>query len=622
MPTLAFDTETALITERCKAPPLSCVSFAYRLGSGSGSQVFSGLLHWTEAEEHVVEWLSREDLRIVGHNVAYDFGVICAQFPHLTSLVWAAYAAGRIADTMIRQMLIDIGRGIRHPKNAQPYSLDAMTKKHLGYALDKNSWRLRYGELRDVPLVSWPDGAIEYPRKDAESTLLIDEKQEETFGSGITNAVDQAKAAWWLHLMAAWGLRTDLPRVEKLEQETLDEYVALEKTLVESGLMRDDGSRNTKAAKARMESAMKALEKQMKLTKTGDISLDKEACADSGDPVLEAYAELSALQTILSKDVPVLKTGQVHSRFTPIVATGRVASSKPNVQNQRRKGGARECFIPRDGHVFVDNDYKVIELRTFAQVCIWAVGSSRLAERINGGFDPHLDLGAQLSNISYEEALTRYKAGDEQIAEARQRSKPANFGYPGGMGARTFAKWTKAQYGIVLTEEEAQELRDRWFENWPEASQYFDWIKRKHKWRFSPSRLGEVTQIEQFVSKRTRGGCFFTEACNGYFQGLAADIGKAAGFAISRACYDKSAGSILYGSRIVNFIHDEFIVEVLERTAHECAMEVARLMVEAAKPFIPDVPAEVDPLLCRRWSKKAKTLWGADGRLIPWDDAA
>lgn len=614
MKVIAIDTETGLITDTCKAPPMVCLSYAY-LEAG---EVVTGLVHWPDAPELLLRWLHDPDVLLVGQNIAYDFGVVCAEFPSLTQAVWEAYRQGGVDDTKLREQLLDIADGT---KDKRKYSLEALAKKYLSLDLDKDTWRLRYIEFRDVPVQDWPVSAQDYPKKDAEATLRVYLEQDKRKAC-LDDSVRQTRAAWWIHLMAAWGIRTDVERVARMGKETQAEYDRLEALLKSEGLVRPrSGSRNTKAAQGRMLDLASAKGKEAKLTATGNVSLDKEACAEAHDEVLSAYAELSAIKTVLTKDVPVLRAGQIHSRFEPLLSTGRTSSSSPNIQNLRRKGGARECFVPREGFVFVDADYSVIELRTFAQVCKWAVGSSRLADRINAGFDPHLDLGAQLLGIAYDEAEKRLAADDAEVQEARQRAKPANFGYPGGMGAKTFAAWTKQAYNIVLTDDQALELRNRWFANWPEAGAYFAWINSRtaHRWTYSKADDGDVVQVKSFVSNRYRGGCFYTEACNSYFQGLAADIGKAAGFAIAQACYDRTAKSVLYGSRIVNFIHDEFIVEVPENVAHDCALEVGRLMVKSAEPFIPDVPAKCEPVLCRRWSKKAKAVW-QNGKLVPWDE--
>ncbi len=69
-------------------------------------------------------------------------------------------------------------------------------------------------------------------------------------------------------------------------------------------------------------------------------------------------------------------------------------------------------------------------------------------------------------------------------------------------------------------------------------------------------------------------------------------------------------------------MHDEFVGEADEAVAHEAAHALADIMVAGANVYLPDVPiqrAKVKPFLMRRWSKKAKPMVGADGRLTPWE---
>ncbi|NCX22192.1 MAG: S1 RNA-binding domain-containing protein, partial [Betaproteobacteria bacterium] len=95
-------------------------------------------------------------------------------------------------------------------------------------------------------------------------------------------------------------------------------------------------------------------------------------------------------------------------------------SSSPNIQNLPRKGGMRECFVPRPGYVFAAADYEQMELRTVAQVCLAQFHFSRLAEALNAGLDPHLEMAARIVGVSYEEALRRKKAGDEAIRDFKK----------------------------------------------------------------------------------------------------------------------------------------------------------------------------------------------------------
>jgi hypothetical protein len=136
-----------------------------------------------------------------------------------------------------------------------------------------------------------------------------------------------------------WGLRTHAPGVDKLERETIGALAEIEDDLKAAGLVRSDGSRNVKAARALMVQVCEAWKKPVRLTAKGQVSLDSDACEASEYDLLEAYAELAALKSVLAKDIPVLRAGTmypVHTNFG-MAASGRTTSSKPNVQNFRRR---------------------------------------------------------------------------------------------------------------------------------------------------------------------------------------------------------------------------------------------------------------------------------------------
>ena len=66
--------------------------------------------HWADAEPLLRSWLTDPETLLVGHFVAYDMAVICAEFPALVPLVFAAYDADRIVCVQTRQKLIDIAK--------------------------------------------------------------------------------------------------------------------------------------------------------------------------------------------------------------------------------------------------------------------------------------------------------------------------------------------------------------------------------------------------------------------------------------------------------------------------------------------------------------------------------
>jgi len=622
------------------APELVCVSFA-----SPGEE--PGVVHADDPRTLplVTSWLESDVL--VGHHVAFDCAVLCAKWPALLPLVFKAYDEDRVTCTKIRQQLLDIAGGefrgylrkfekevkvcevhedcdpeacgdavvcIKKAARWMPhnYDLDAITYRATGRHLDKDTWRLRYGEFLHTPLAEWPEGARTYPLEDARATLDVFLKQEEHV-QYIPDQFRQARAAWALHLTSVWGLRTHGPGVDKLEQETLAALAGIEGDLNAAGLVRDNGSRNVKAARALMVQVCEKLGKPVRLTAKGQVSLDSDACEASEYDLLEDYAELTSLKNVLAKDIPVLRAGTVfpvHTSFG-MAASGRSTSSKPNVQNPRRLPGIRECFTPREGKVYAMGDFSGLELHTLAQCCVMLFGQSHLAEVLNGGLDPHTAFAADILGISYEEAVRRNEVGDEKVDNARQTAKVANFGFPGGLGAESLCVFARKSYGVFLTEGRAKELKQQWLDRWPEMRLFFKYVAE---------RVDEDTGlalIKQLFSDRWRGGCHYTAGCNTLFQGLGADAAKRAHYLIIRACYSETA-SVLYGSRPVNQVHDETILETDDGPrAHDVAVELGRLMQVGADEFLPNVPSRVKPLLARCWSKKAKPIF-KDGRLIPW----
>ncbi len=682
---VAFDTETSLIRPACLAPELVVVTYQR---PGSSPQI----VHVSDprCEELLREWLT-SDVLIVGHNVAYDLAVVASRFPALLPLIFKAYEEDRVTDTQLREQLIDVARGTYRGKlndrkvwTTHGYTLEELAKRCAGIQLLKDGWRMSYAEFLNTPLSRWPararevqaaarprvaeldsriandndkalikerDGLLEmingdpercstYPLDDARATLAVYLAQEKHVAY-LADQYRQARAAFWLHLSSAWGLRTDEAGVDILRSETEESLGEREAELIAAGLVREDGTRDTKAAKAWMIRVCR--EERLTLRRTDGhaessekckdadgnslpgghedcvehVSLDSDACKAANDHVLEAYADASELKKVLTNDVEALAKGvryPVHTRYG-LAETGRTTSSKPNIQNLRRKAGIREAFVPRPGKVFAAADYPQLELYTLAQCCVSWLGRSKLADALNEGLDPHLAMAAQIVGYDYTTAKACLEAGDEEIDNARQTAKVANFGFPGGLGIAKLCLFAKKTYGVHLTETQARRLKDQWLATWPEMRGYFARVEA-----LCNTSDGRAT-VETLFTKRFRGGASYCAACNNGFQALGADCAKAAGWIVTRSLYTDHQ-SALFNSRLVAFVHDEFIVETAEgESAHDAAFELARLMCEGANVYLKDVPipiAKMKPLLMRRWSKKAKQVFNEKGKLTPW----
>jgi DNA polymerase-1 len=317
------------------------------------------------------------------------------------------------------------------------------------------------------------------------------------------------------------------------------------------------------------------------------------------DGALRTWHEYGHTQKMLSTYIEALEAAgddPIHPFVDTLRETGRVSMRAPNLQNLPRKGALRECFTPRPGRVYVSADYDTAELRALAQTCLDVLGWSRLAEtyQADPAADPHLHFAASMLGIAYGDAKVRYHEGDVAVVGARQRAKAANFGFPGGMGAAKFVLAQRKQ-GAAFTVDEAFALRNAWFSQWPEIPEYFKWVNDQ----------GDVFTTRR--SQRTRGGCGFCDGANNGFQAVIADVAKTAAWYAERA-----------GLYVVNFLHDELIIECAEQEVGRCARVLVDCMVTAGAEFLPDVPVRAEAKAMRRWSKAAKRATNDRGELVAW----
>ena len=279
---IAFDSETDLFGPGYKAPRAACWTWQH-LG------LEPRIIHAADAEPTLREWLQSDDL-LVGQNVAYDTAVMIANYPRLTPLVFAKYDADQITCTKLREQLCDIALGRFRGEvgadgewHARGYDLSSLSHRYRGVRLEKDEWRLRYGEYLDTPLSEWPAGAREYPLLDATATLEVYLGQEQALTAiapdVFADQFRQARAQFALYLTTCWGLRADADRVEAFARIAEARMHELQDELTAAGLVHVDGSADTKRAMGAMSEACAELGIEPILTKGGKVSLAAEACA-------------------------------------------------------------------------------------------------------------------------------------------------------------------------------------------------------------------------------------------------------------------------------------------------------------------------------------------------------
>ena len=631
------------------APRAVCVSTA----TADGAALYHARFDRDEVVRVLRDAFTDPDVLVFGANTAYDAAVVMEEWPELRAPLFEAYAAGRVRDVQVDERLIDIARGELNgawyasgggrKKEKRGYSLAALESKYMGRDRsltkhDTGAWRLRYGTLIDTPLDEWDEEAVGYAIADAEGTLRVAEAQARG-KYRPPDAAEQSRASFALHLMSCWGAKTDPEMIRKLEGMTVERFAEVTRALQKAGLVRSNGTRDTKTAKDRIAKVYAALGLPTPITDTGKEkvdeggsaegfeSLDEEACEGSGDPILEMYAERVKLQSIVDTHIPALWLGTetpIQPSYNVLVESGRTSCTKGRkggptngyqVQNVRRAPGLRECFTARPGTYYADADFSGLELCTVAQVCKTVLGRSALGDALNAGMDVHLAMGAELLGIKYAEAVERKH--EKKVKDARQASKVCNFGFPGGLGAGGFMGFAWAGHRMRFTEEEAKDLKAKWLKRWPEFRAYFDHVS---------TYLDVETDryyAPQLFSKRLRGDMPYTAACNTFFQGLGADGAKNACWEVARASYDETKRSPLFGFRSIFFVHDQIVGETPVDVAHEQAVELGRVMVDACNVYLPDVPVKCEPCLSKHWTKDAVAVYDAPpkdgGRLLPWD---
>lgn len=444
---------------------------------------------------------------------------------------------------------------------------------------------------------------------------------------------------------------------------------------------------------------------------SGEVSCKRDYLNESGDEFLMAFAEFGELDKVRETYIPWMEEAirpdcrltddqltesgleECLTRIRAALASGEQivkpitlspnvlletnrCSDRSKIQTLPRKGGVRNCFVPDDGFGYYSCDYTGIELATWAQICIWMLGKSDMADALNGKhtggvpLNAHGKLGAIMCGMDYFEFMKLVKSGSQREKDFRQCAKWGNFGFMGGAGGRRLAiqireqgedtphpdgpiaktmrdgsimrfyKGTrpclliggKSRCGIVMSRvdkkgEPAQAvcaacieccewIRENWFKAWSEAKAYFERCKEIGKRGF---------QIHP-TSQRVRGGIGFTDGANGFFQELAACGAKAAHNLVAREQHDSSyvthdtgERSILFNnSRNLALLHDELFgigrLEVLP----EVAERVCVAMKWEMKKQVPDVNVDVEPTIMDRWYKEAAMVRDSGGRLVIW----
>lgn len=639
---VALDTETYPIRTGNVVPELVCVTMATRDGDGN---VVSRGFAAHEAGDVIPRLFDNPDIELVFHNAAFDILVLIRAFPQIAPMVAKRlipliHIDGRsnIYDTLFHEQLTDLATHGSIGTGTTPdgtgfqisYGLDALALKYLSEDLSEakdsaDSWRVRYDTLAGRPFADYPEEARRYALKDAEVTLRVAEAQMAKPGAHRPLVEFQVGANLSLLTATMRGVELDERFHATLTQIVEDRCDPKHYPLVvQHGIVTPgqparpyaNGAKNPDGT-PKMVAATKPKVSQKKLgnlvfeilgddapkTPSGGVSTAAEVLQDlRAYPQIDEFLRYKEFQKLHNTELPSIAPGaaddphrtRVHFPFRTLVRSGRTSSYKTDMfrsfNGQNLSPLTRGCFVARPGHVLVSIDYSSLELCTAAQQCLEIIGSSKMADRINAGEDLH--------RATADVLVARFPdVAAMEPGKQRKFAKPPNLGIPGGMGAKTLSNYAHAM-GVHMPEEIAGPVREVWLDEYPEFREYFRFVEKAFKTHEDAEGRG------RFAYRSPRGmfrpNCTFSEACNGSaLQTRAAEGNKTALIAV----WVQMMLGKLPGCFLVDFIHDELLLEIQETVWQERTAQVQQLMVASMQVLVPDVRITTEATAMRRWAK-------------------
>jgi len=483
-----------------------------------------------------------------------------------------------VLDTMLIEQLIVNGR------ESGPRSLSSLAERYLGKELDKSE-RLGFTQLSG----DFTPAQLEYARRDILATFhvlleqmpIVAREQLEATARLECGAVpafaDLAYDGIFLDRKAWAGLIDEAGEERDRQRREVDEIM---KPVVSTDLFGH--------VDLNYESEADLKDALTRLLGRPVREVNKQALKRLGHPVAERLLKYRELAKIVSTygesflDAVHQRTGRIHADFLQIGApTGRVACSRPNLQNIPRGSRFRQCFCAPAGRQMVTADYSGCELRILAEMS----QDPAFIQTFKRGGDLHAIVASEI----FSTPVTK-----DRSPELRDRAKAINFGLAYGMGPGGLAVVT----GVSV--DEAEKLLARYFNAYPKVKQYLDRSAAEALQRGWTQTIGG-RRLYFNIGDRVEGAdlsAIGRVAKNMPIQGTNADMLKLAMANIRTRLASESLDACL-----VNCVHDEVLLEASHDHAWDVAELVTEEMVRAGEQFIQSVPVTVDVMVGESWQK-------------------
>lgn len=490
---------------------------------------------------------------------------------------------GLMFDTMIAAHLVT--------KDWQRVGLKYLSEFYLHEQMDTFSdvvSKNGYAHFGFVPV----DMATEYAAADAHQTLRLVPILQQLLAEQVTGELfEQVEMPLVpvLHAMERAGIACDVSVLLALDKFVVTDLSAIEQK-IRSFLALDREQLNLNSPKQLEKLLFTDLQlPPQKKTKKG-YSTDQEvlevlAKIHPVPGLIITYRELFKLKSTYIDALPtyVHTDGRIHTNFSQTsVATGRLSSSDPNMQNIPTATTydihVRGAFVAREDHVFLSADYSQIELRVLAYLS----QDEALLRAFAQTEDIHAVTAAKLYDVPLQEVTS----------EQRQMGKRINFSILYGLTPYGLSQ----DLGIPFAQ--AKIYIEKYFAQYPGVTKWMALVLEQTK------EHGYVTTL--FGRRRYLPGIYeknktlYDLACrmaiNTRAQGTAAELMKKGMLQVHALLSNQKAYMLLQ-------IHDELLIEV-----HREHVDAVRALVKQTLEQVVDwnVPLVVDVRVGRTWQDVTK----------------
>lgn len=334
-------------------------------------------------------------------------------------------------------------------------------------------------------------------------------------------------------------------------------------------------------------------------------------------PILQLYYDYSGSKKLTStyglswEKVINKNTGRIHTSFKQIMNTGRLSCGDnerglPNLQNLPNDAYTRSCFIAEKGNKISAIDYSAQEsvvLANFAK-------DTALINFYKRGLQ---DMHSYVAYLLFPELQTKpqneltnddLKYIKKNYHDLRQTAKTAEFAIGYGGNGSTIAKNTGC------SRKQGDKVYDSYFEAFAGLKNYFDLVLYKTKQRgfieYNPVtkrkffihpddpfiKYGEMAEYgnlpEDIEREYNIKEAEYQRLSQNYpIQGSSADISKLAGIYFFNNLFKRGWFGIV---KIVNMVHDEYVLEAPEEMIQEVTDLMIQCMVAAGDKFCKIIP--------------------------------